>query len=62
MHGQKTLLERDITKRDSLAVRKHESVIDRTSNLFDAKKGKGHAVPFEQLQVKKVWLEIDLLY
>ncbi|XP_022747090.1 kinesin-like protein KIN-7O [Durio zibethinus] len=38
--GQKTLLERDISKRDSLAGRRRDSVFDRNSKVFDPKKAK----------------------
>lgn len=48
LHGQKTLLERDISKRDSLAGRRRDSVIDRSARVFDPKRAKSHAVPFEQ--------------
>ncbi|RVW35955.1 Kinesin-like protein KIN-7O [Vitis vinifera] len=48
LHGQKTLLERDISKRDSLACRRRDSVVDRSSKMFDPKRAKSHAVPFEQ--------------
>ena len=40
MNGQKTLLERDISKRDSLAGRRRDSVFDRNSKVFDPKKAK----------------------
>lgn len=50
MLGQNSLLERDISKRDSLAGRRRDSVID-------PKRAKGSSVPFEQtLQVMKVGL------
>ncbi|KAK8588831.1 hypothetical protein V6N12_023244 [Hibiscus sabdariffa] len=38
--GQKTLLERDINKRDSLAGRRRDSVLDRNAKVFDPKKAK----------------------
>lgn len=43
LQGQKALLERDISKRDSLANRRRDSTADRGSRLFDQKKAK--AVP-----------------
>uniref|UniRef100_A0A5B7BK84 Putative centromere-associated protein E isoform X3 n=1 Tax=Davidia involucrata TaxID=16924 RepID=A0A5B7BK84_DAVIN len=48
LHGQKSLLERDISKRDSLVARRRDSVIDRSSNVFDPKRVKGLAVSIEQ--------------
>ncbi|XP_039024894.1 kinesin-like protein KIN-7O [Hibiscus syriacus] len=38
--GQKSLLERDINKRDSLAGRRRDSVFDRNAKVFDPKKTK----------------------
>ncbi|KAB1222202.1 hypothetical protein CJ030_MR2G023440 [Morella rubra] len=46
--GQNSLLERDISKRNSLAGRRRDSVIDRNSMVFDTKMAKGLAVPFER--------------
>lgn len=40
MLGQKALLERDISKRDSLAGKRRDSVFDRNSKVFDPKKVK----------------------
>ena len=55
MHGQNSLLERDISKRDSLAGRRRDSVIDKSSKAFDNKRLKSVAVPLEQtLQVLAV--------
>lgn len=48
LHGQKTLLERDISKRDSLAGRRRDSMVDRSSKMFDPKKSKGLAASFEE--------------
>ncbi|KAA8517248.1 hypothetical protein F0562_017500 [Nyssa sinensis] len=48
LRGQKAFLERDISKRDSLAGRRRDSVIDRSSNVFDQKRAKGLAVSVEQ--------------
>ncbi|KAF8403637.1 hypothetical protein HHK36_011741 [Tetracentron sinense] len=50
LHGQKTLLQRDISKRDSLAGRRRDSVADRRreSKAFDTNKGKGHIGSVEQ--------------
>ncbi|KAF7819101.1 kinesin-like protein KIN-7O isoform X2 [Senna tora] len=46
--GQNSLLERDINKRDSLAGRRRDSVIERSSKAFDPKRPKGPTVPLEQ--------------
>ncbi len=51
MLGQNSLLERDISKRGSLACRRRDSVIDRTSKVFE-----------QTLQVIKVGLTIYFLY
>ncbi|KAI8543894.1 hypothetical protein RHMOL_Rhmol08G0254000 [Rhododendron molle] len=48
LHGQKALLERDINKRESLAGRRRDSVVDRTSNVFDPKRAKGLPASFDQ--------------
>lgn len=63
MLGQNSLLERDISKRNSLAGRRRDSVIDRNSMVFDTKMAKGLAVPFERTsQVVKVGLSECLMY
>lgn len=48
LQGQKALLERDMSKRESLAGRRRDSVVDRSSNVFDPKRAKGLPVSFEQ--------------
>ncbi|XP_038702163.1 kinesin-like protein KIN-7O isoform X2 [Tripterygium wilfordii] len=48
LQGERTLLERDICKRESLAGRRRDSVIDKSSKGFDPKKAKGPGVLFEQ--------------
>ncbi|CAK7340219.1 unnamed protein product [Dovyalis caffra] len=48
LHGQKTLLQRDISKRDSLAGRRRDSMADRSSKMFDPKSSKGLAASFDQ--------------
>ncbi|XP_057983300.1 kinesin-like protein KIN-7O isoform X2 [Malania oleifera] len=48
LQSQKTLLERDISKRDSLAGRRRDSFIDRSSRGFEPKRAKGQSIPFEQ--------------
>ncbi|XP_054779938.1 kinesin-like protein KIN-7O isoform X2 [Prosopis cineraria] len=48
LHGQNSLLERDINKRDSLAGRRRDSVIERSSKLFDSRRPKGLAIPLDQ--------------
>lgn len=48
MQGQKTLLERDISRRDSFAGRRRDSVIERNPKGCDGKKPKGLAAAFEQ--------------
>ncbi|KAK4835581.1 hypothetical protein QYF36_011554 [Acer negundo] len=58
LHGQKILLERDINKRDSLAGRRRDSVVDRSSKVFDSKKGKNLGVSYEQMQEDYKNLEV----
>ena len=53
LHSQKAFLERDLSKRDSLAGRKRESCVDR-SRAIDSKRIKGQENIMQQtLQVKK---------
>lgn len=47
LNGQNTRLERDISKRESLAVRRRDSVADRSSKVLDPKKSKGLASSLE---------------
>ena len=55
MHGQKALLERDFSKRDSLAGKRRDSVLDRSSNVFDPRRAKGLAISLDQtMQVTKM--------
>ena len=56
LHGQKAILERDITKRESIAGRRRDSVMDRSSNIFDPRKAKGFGVTVDQ--VMKSWFHI----
>jgi len=58
LHGQNSLLERDINKRDSLAGRRRDSIVERGSKMFDPKRPKGLAISLEQtLQVLTLKLE-----
>ncbi|CAI9782842.1 unnamed protein product [Fraxinus pennsylvanica] len=41
LFGQKAVLERDMSKRDSVVGRRRDSVIDRSSNAFEHKRTKG---------------------
>lgn len=58
LHGQNTLLERDITRLDSISGRRRDSVVDKTSKVFDPKRGKSPSVPYEQMQEDYKKLEI----
>ncbi|KAM7270281.1 hypothetical protein ACFE04_029495 [Oxalis oulophora] len=58
LHSQKTLLERDISKRDSLAGRRRDSVADRGSKLFDPKRTKGPSVAEQTMQEEYRKLEV----
>lgn len=63
MLGQNSRLERDISKRESLACRRRDSIVDRNSKVFDSKRAKGLAVPSEQtLQVMKLDLIMHCTY
>lgn len=54
LHSQKAILERDINKRESTAGRRRDSVLDRSSNVFDPRKGKGFGVNIDQEEYKKL--------
>jgi hypothetical protein len=43
LHGQNSLLERDISKRDSLAGRRRDSIAEKSSKMFDPQRPKGPA-------------------
>lgn len=58
MRGQKTLLERDISKRESLADKRRESLADWRRESKDLSKAKVHNDLVEQtLQLKSIELE-----
>lgn len=53
LFGQKAVLERDMSKRDSVVGRRRDSVIDRSSNAFEHKRNKGLSMLAEQaMQVR----------
>ncbi|CAI9099661.1 OLC1v1036517C1 [Oldenlandia corymbosa var. corymbosa] len=54
LHNQKAILERDISKRDSVVGRKRDSIVDRSSNVFDPKRGRGLAIAVEQEEHRKL--------
>ncbi|KAI4348608.1 hypothetical protein L6164_009315 [Bauhinia variegata] len=57
--GQNSLLERDLNRRDSLAGRRRDSVIEKSSKGIDSKRPKGLAVHIEQtLQEEYKKLEV----
>ncbi|XP_029129741.1 kinesin-like protein KIN-7O isoform X2 [Cajanus cajan] len=59
LHGQNSLLERDINKRDLLAGRRRDSIVERGSKMFDPKRPKGLAFSLEQtLQEEHKKLEV----
>ncbi|KAK7278959.1 hypothetical protein RJT34_24000 [Clitoria ternatea] len=59
LHGQNSLLERDINKRDSLAGRRHDPIVERGSRVVDPKRPKGPAFSLEQaLQEEHKRLEV----
>ncbi|XP_052877556.1 kinesin-like protein KIN-7O isoform X2 [Gossypium arboreum] len=52
--GQKTLLERDINKRESLAGKRRDSVFDRNAKVFDPKKAKAEQIMQEDYKKLEV--------
>ncbi|XP_062111974.1 kinesin-like protein KIN-7O isoform X3 [Humulus lupulus] len=48
LQGQNSLLERDINRRESLAGRRHDSFVDKSSKMSDPKKSKGLTMSFDQ--------------
>ncbi|XP_057427737.1 kinesin-like protein KIN-7O isoform X2 [Lotus japonicus] len=59
LHGQNSLLERDISKRDSLAGRRRDSIVERSGKMFDPKRQKGVSFSMEQtLQEEHKKLEV----
>ncbi|XP_004497885.1 kinesin-like protein KIN-7O isoform X2 [Cicer arietinum] len=48
LHGQNSRLERDINKRDSLAGRRRDSIVDKSSKMFDPQRPKGLAISLEE--------------
>ncbi|XP_073119255.1 kinesin-like protein KIN-7O isoform X2 [Henckelia pumila] len=58
LHGQKTLLERDMSKRDTLFGRRHETTTERSSNMFDQKRAKGTAAVELEMQEEYNKLEV----
>ncbi|CAM8904359.1 unnamed protein product [Rhodiola kirilowii] len=55
LQGQKSLLERDISKRDSIASRRKDSVSDWNSNMHDSKKG-----DYQKLKVSAFEMEAKI--
>ncbi|KAM0070064.1 putative plus-end-directed kinesin ATPase [Helianthus debilis subsp. tardiflorus] len=54
LHSQKAILERDMTKRETIAGRRRDSVMDRSSNIFDSRKVKGSGVDQEEYRKLEV--------
>ncbi|CAL0321569.1 unnamed protein product [Lupinus luteus] len=57
LHGQNSLLERDINKRDSVAGRRRDSIVERSSKVFDPKIPKSPSLQ-ETLQEEHQKLEV----
>ncbi|KEH43131.1 putative plus-end-directed kinesin ATPase [Medicago truncatula] len=55
LHGQTSLLERDINKRDSLASRRRDSTVEKSSKMFDPQKPKGPAFSLEEYKKLEVF-------
>ncbi|KAJ8535599.1 hypothetical protein K7X08_023319 [Anisodus acutangulus] len=58
LNGQRAILERDINKRDSIIGRGRDSVVDRSSNVFDSKRAKSSSVCVEHVQEEYRKLEV----
>lgn len=54
LRNQKTILERDISKRDSVVGRRRDSAVERSSNVFELKHGRSPAIAAEQDEYKKL--------
>nr|GEV32322.1 kinesin-like protein KIN-7O [Tanacetum cinerariifolium] len=55
LHNQRSVLERDINKRESVAGRRRDSVMmGRSSNAFDSRKGKGSVATVDQEGYRKL--------
>lgn len=55
LHGQKTLLERGISKQDSIASKRRDSTVERSSKVFDRKRAKSSfALSEQKMQVSEV--------
>ena len=49
LHAQKITLERDISKQGQISERRRDSMVDRRSSIFDAKRPKGLSIAFDQV-------------
>jgi centromeric protein E len=60
LHGQNSLLERDISKRDSLAGRRRDSIAEKSSKMFDPQRPKGPAFSLVEdlinICLQEMWL------
>ncbi|KAI3472268.1 hypothetical protein Pfo_029756 [Paulownia fortunei] len=54
LQSQKAMLERDMSKRESIIGRRRDSTIDRSSNVFDQKRGKGSTALADLEEYKKL--------
>ncbi|XP_019245888.1 PREDICTED: kinesin-like protein KIN-7O isoform X2 [Nicotiana attenuata] len=60
LNGQRAILERDINKRDSIIGRRRDSVVDRSSNMFDSKRAKNSSVCAEHA-VQEEYRKLEVL-
>nr|XP_016451242.1 PREDICTED: myosin heavy chain, striated muscle-like [Nicotiana tabacum] len=60
LNGQRAILERDINKRDSIIGRRRDSVVDRSSNVFDSKRAKNSSVCVEHA-VQEEYRKLEVL-
>ncbi|KAL2501882.1 P-loop containing nucleoside triphosphate hydrolase superfamily protein [Forsythia ovata] len=60
LFGQKAVLERDMSKRDSVVGRRRDSVIDRSSNAFEHKRTKGLS-PLAEQELQEDYKRLEVL-
>lgn len=52
LRSQKAVLERDISKRDSVVGKRCDSAVERSSNVFEPKRGRSPAIAVDQVILK----------
>ncbi|KAI5682714.1 hypothetical protein M9H77_03942 [Catharanthus roseus] len=54
LRSQKAVLERDISKRDSVVGKRCDSAVERSSNVFEPKRGRSPAIAVDQEEYKRL--------